>query len=242
MSYYSIPLKAGIPFKQGTSGKLLLIDSISAGAGIDITFVKNGNETTVMPKRQPGFRVVEAFEAVVFTSAVDATLGVFLSSADVQLGFVSGGNVGVPGGVMVNNTAANRVPVDLGGAAIAVSINSIAVNNTAANPVPVSLISAPETDALTVKNQALSTLVNSAPVVAGLAAVQLVADTTLRRIVVRNASGAAKIAIGGPAVTMANGAIQLAPGDVWREDDAAGASWYVISDTAATSVQVMGIR
>jgi hypothetical protein len=243
MSYYQIPLKAGVPFKQNTPGRLFLIDSIGAAPGVGVTFInKGGAESTTIPNRQAGFRHVSEYEGVILTSPVDATVSVFLSVSDVQLGFVAGSTVSVPGGVTVNNTPANRIPVDLGGAAVAVTVTAVGINNDAAHPVPVSLVSAPDTDAIPVKNQALSTLVNGAPVVAGVAAVTLSNDATLRRLIVRNSHATAIIAIGGPAVTMANAAIQLLPGDVWREDDAAGANWSVISDTANVNVQVMGVR
>lgn len=58
----------------------------------------------------------------------------------------------------------------------------------------------------------------------GLVAVALIADLTLKRVTFRNNHATAIVAIVGAAVTLANGAIQLAPGDVWTEDDAAVAA------------------
>jgi hypothetical protein len=43
-------------------------------------------------------------------------------------------------------------------------------------------------------------------------------------------------------VTLANAAIRLLPGDVWVEDDAPGAAWFAVSDTAATMVQIQGLK
>jgi hypothetical protein len=37
------------------------------------------------------------------------------------------------------------------------------------------------------------------------------------------------------------GAIQLQSGDIGTEGDAAGAAWFVVSDTAATALQIMGL-
>jgi hypothetical protein len=50
------------------------------------------------------------------------------------------------------------------------------------------------------------------------------------------------VAIGGAAVTMANAAIILRPGDIWVEDDAPGAAWYAVADTAGADVRVMGVK
>lgn len=41
---------------------------------------------------------------------------------------------------------------------------------------------------------------------------------------------------------MANAAIQLKPGEVWLEDDAAVAGWYAVSDTDGVKVQIQGVK
>ena len=43
-------------------------------------------------------------------------------------------------------------------------------------------------------------------------------------------------------MTMANAAIQLKPGEVWLEDDAAVAGWYAVSDTDGVKVQIQGVK
>ena len=68
------------------------------------------------------------------------------------------------------------------------------------------------------------------------------ADATLRRLRVRNGHATARVAIGGAGVTMENAAVVIEPGDIWIEDDAAGAAWFVVSDTAATAVQLQGLK
>lgn len=227
MSYYSIPLKAGVPFKQNTSGTLILIDSTGAADGVDVTLTKkNGSDGVKMPGRKTAFRLVEEYDAVTFTSSVDTTVGVFLSTADVQLGFVSGGAVTVPGGVLITNGAGAPVPVNFAGT-VAPVVGTL--NNDDAHAVPV-------------RKQALSTLVDMAPVSVGTTATALVSDATLKRITIRNSHATATIAIGGAGVTLANGARQLGPGDMWIEEDAAGAAWYAISDTASVNVQIGGAK
>lgn len=231
MSFYTIPLKAGQPYKQATSGTLVLIDSIGVAAGVDVQLTRpGGSDGTLMPGRLAAFRLVEPFDAVTFTAAVDTTINVFLSSADVQLGFASGG------AVVVTNPAGQPIPVNFAGT-VAPVIGTL--NNDDAHAVPVvQKIGA----VFTTQAEKLATIQDLAPVAVGIAATALVADATLKRLRIRNGHATANIGIGGAGVTLANAAIQLAPGDVWNEVDAAGAAWYAISDTAATNVQVQGVK
>jgi hypothetical protein len=133
MSFYSIALKAGVPYKQNAIGTLLLIDSVGTAAGVDVTLINaGGTERTKIPLRVGGFRIVEDFEGVIFTSPTDTNIGVFLSQADVQLGLTAGG------GVNVTNSAANPVPVNFAGTVTPV-LGNVTVINTPAQAVPVTL-------------------------------------------------------------------------------------------------------
>lgn len=96
--------------------------------------------------------------------------------------------------------------------------------------------------AVPVQNEKLTTFVHQAAVSVGVAATALVSDATLKRLYIRNGHATAVVYIGGAGVTTANGAIKLGPGDTWIEEDAAGAAWYAISDTAATNVLVQGMK
>ena len=305
MSYQLIRLSAGLEMRVDIPGRLILVDSVSTGQGVDIALVRSGTPSPYIPGRQAGFRLVEDFGGVLLRSALDCEVGIFLSINDVQLGGTAGGEVVIPTGVAVTNDLAHSIPVTLTSSSnttpIPVSLASIRVNNTAGQAIPVNFAGTVEpvlgvvtidntnaeaipvlqkpgeafevhvnnvtplavslaetkinnTDAqavpvtqkagavFSVEVKKLGTIVDIAPVVAGLAPVVLLADATLKRMRVRNGHVSAVIAIGGPGVTLANAAIQLLPGDVWCEDDAAGVSWYVVSDTAATSVQVTGIK
>jgi hypothetical protein len=241
MSYYSINLLAGVPYRQDTPGSLILIDSIGASAGVDVALIRNGTPGTTMPARKTAFRYVADYDGVLLTSAVNATVGIFLSFNDVQLGFADGASVSVPAGVLVTNPVGNPVNVLFGGT-VAPVLGNVTVTNDPAHAVPVTLHGSDDATPIPIQKATMTTLVDIAPVTAGIAAVVLVADATLKRLTVRNASTAATIAIGGAGVTMANGARQLGPGDMWIEEDAPGATWYVISDTAATAVQISGAK
>ena len=285
MSYKLIRLSAGLEMRVDIPGRLILVDSVSTGQGVDISLVRSGTPSPYIPGRQAGFRLVEDFGGVLLRSALDCEVGIFLSVNDVQLGGTAGGNVVVPDGVSIVNDLAHSIPVTLTSSSnttpIPVSLASIRVNNTAEQPIPVlfggtvapvlGVVTVDNTNAeaipvlqkpgevfethisnaslavtiaqaLNVKDVPCATIVNIAPVNAGLAAVALVADATLRRLRVRNGHATAMIAIGGAGVTLANAAIVLEPGDIWNETDAAGAAWFVVSDTAATPVQMQGLK
>ncbi len=218
MSYQKIPLLANKPFRLDVPGRVLLIDSPGVGGSVDVALVVNGTPTTTMVGRKTGFKNVAPFDGVILSSPVDTTVTLFLSFEDVNLGVNS---------LEIANSVANPVNVLFGGT-VAPVVGTIA--NTNAQAIPVQI-------------QALAVLVDHAPAVINNGAAQLlINDATYKRLRVKNASVTARVALGGAAVTMANAAIILEPGDTWAEDDAAGAAWYATSDTAAADVRVMGLK
>ena len=52
------------------------------------------------------------------------------------------------------------------------------------------------------------------------------------------AANTGKVYLGATGVTPTNGGIELAPGEMWNEDNAADAAWYAISDIGAQNVVV----
>jgi hypothetical protein len=232
MAYYRFQLQAGIALRAPVAGRVILLDDLGGASGLDITPNYGGRDLPTMPGRQKAFKFMEPFDAVTLTAPVDCNVGIFLSASDVSLGFTSGSAVSVSGGQLtIANDGTQRVPVDLAGGVVNVSATNVGVNNNNAAAVPV-------------KNQALSTIVNFAAVTVNAAAqaVQLVSDATLRRLRIRNSHATATIAIGGAGVTLAGSPIQLGPGDMFIEEDAAGAVWYVVTDTAGATVQIQGLK
>lgn len=158
MSYQLIRLSAGIEMRVDIAGRLLLVDSVTTGQGVDIALLRNGTPSPTIPGRMPGFRLVEDFGGVILKSALDCEVGIFLSVQDVQLGGTAGGAVLVPEGVNITNNLANSIPVTLTSSSnttpIPVSLASIRVNNTAAQPIPVSFAGtvAPVLGVVTVDN------------------------------------------------------------------------------------------
>ncbi len=143
MAYKSINLTAGVEMRLDIAGALILIDSVSTGQGVSVGVVRNGTAAAYIPGRQAGFRMVGAFDGVLLKSALDCTVGIFLSFNDVQLGGTAGGAVAIPAGVSVTNDLAHSIPVTLTSSSnttpIPVALASIRVNNAPADPVPVAL-------------------------------------------------------------------------------------------------------
>lgn len=238
MSFYNLRLQAGVPYVHNVEGKVLLVDSTGAADGVDIALMRNGTPQTTMPMRKAAFRLVEAYDGVMLTSPVATSVGIFLSFEDVQLGVADGAAVKVPEGLVVTNSEANPVAVSFAGTVSPV-LGVVTVDNTSGEAIPIAQVAG---TTFTTEAKPMGSLVNPAPVVVGLAATALIADATLKRLRIRNGHATAIVALGGAGVTLANAAIQLLPGDIWLEKDAAGAAWFAVSDTAGTPVQVNGVK
>lgn len=229
MAYYSINLVAGKEYQQQAIGRVLLIDSIGASPGVDVTLVINDASQKTIPARRAGFKYVAPFTKVIFKSPVDCVLNVFLSKDDVDLGLVDGAKVTVQGDVSIDNDASSPVPVSMVGT-VSLTATNVGVNNSNAAAVPV-------------KNQALGTIVDYSEVtIAGVVSISLINDATLRRLRFRNSHASAVIVLGGASVTMTNSPIRLLPGETFIEEDAAGADWHAITDTPGATIQLQGLK
>lgn len=237
MAYYALRLQAGVPYTHNVAGKLILLDSTGDADGVDIATIRNGTPQSTMPMRKAAFRLVEAYDGVMLTAAVTTTVGIFLSFEDVQLGVADGAAVKVPEGVNITNEV--PIPVEFAGTVTPV-LGVVTVDNTNAEAIPVLQKTG---DVFTVQAAQMGSIVDHGPAVINTGAAQLlVSDSTLKGLRIKNASASARVALGGAAVTMANASIILEPGDMWLEDDTAGAAWYAVSDTAGADVRVMGIK
>lgn len=227
MSLYRIPLKAGVPFRLDVAGRLILVDSVGESGGVDLEIMdRDSSKTTKMFQRKAGFRLVQSYAGVILTCAVDATVGIFLSDNDVNLGTVDGAAVKIPDGVRVNSTVADPVFVSL---SAPVNIGEVKVNNTNDQAVPV-------------KRQALAVIADVAAVDVTTVAAVISSDPTLRVLRIRNSHATANMAIGGAGVTIAGAAILLQPGDIWIESDAPGAAWYAVSNGPTISAKIQGLK
>jgi hypothetical protein len=231
MAYYTVNLKANTPVTFNVKGRLILVDSLGGASGVDITPVDNGRELTKMPARQVAFKFQVDYDAVILQTPADATVGLFLSMTDVNLGFSAGSAVSVAGGsIIVTNGGDQRVPVDMAGGTVNVNATNVGINNNDAQAVPT-------------RAGALTTILHAVPAAINTGAAQaLPADPTWKRLHITNQSPTAIIYIGASSVTAANAAIKLGPGESWVEDAAAGVTWYATSDTNGADVRVMGVK
>lgn len=85
------------------------------------------------------------------------------------------------------------------------------------------------------------TITDNAAVNVGVAATALAAASATRKSLRFTNAGTVDVYLGGAGVTTANGAIKIAAGQTWVEDDGAAAAWYGISGTAGQSVRVQEI-
>jgi hypothetical protein len=215
MSYQSIPLLAGQPHRLDIAGRLILVDSVGESDGVDIEILLTGSsKTTIIPKRKAAFRLVQQYDGVILTCATNATIGIFLSENDVQLGTVDGAAVTVPDGVRVNSTADDPVYIALDRD---ITIGTVKVEN------------------------ALTQIVGGAPVAVGLVATSISNDPTLKKLRMRNNSEVAVILIGGADVALGS-PILLEPGDVFIEEDAAGAHLYAVADVDGALLVIQGLK
>ena len=218
MSYQKIQLLAGIEYQLSMAGRLLLIDSTGDAPGVDVSIVVNGTPSKPMLNREAGFRYEGAFEGVILTAPIETEITLFVSFEN-----------------------------------IAVSANKFEISNPAGRPVPVTFsqqivplgsvtIDNPNAGAVPVKSQALTTIVHAVPVAVGIAITPVISDATLRRLSIRNGSETAIIAIGGAGLTLNNAVFVLEPGDIFTDEDAAGAAWFAIADVAGGVVKIQGIK
>lgn len=215
MSYQSIPLLAGKPHRLDIAGRLILVDSVGDSDGVDIEILLAGSsKTTIIPKRKAAFRLVQQYAGVILTCAIDATIGIFLSENDVQLGTVDGAAVTIPGGVRVNSTAADPVFIALDRD---INIGTVKVEND------------------------LITVVDMPAIAIGTVATSISNDPSLKKIRMRNMSDEALIAIGGAGVALGSPII-LMPGEMYFEDDAAGAHLYAIADSEGATLVIQGLK
>jgi len=214
MSYQTINLKAGVPYLAGIAGRLILLDNIGASDGVDVRVLRQGTPDTVIPKRKAAFRMVAPYDDVEFKTSVDTAIGVFLSTVDVEIGYVDRAAVTIPDGVRVNSTVGDPVHVALDRD---ITLGVVQVENN------------------------LTVIVDAAPVAVGEVATIVSNDPALKKLRMKNVSNLAMIMIGGPGVALGS-PIVLNPGDTYFEDDAAGATLYAIANMPGALLQLQGLK
>lgn len=220
MKSYSEFLAAGVPVKLTIGGSLLYIQRSSGGAVLDITFHKGAVTQTVVGVGK-GFKAgpVGGFDTITFKAAQDSTVEFIVTDGDVNAQFDDASTIiGNDDGqaVPIRMPDGVRLPVDLAGGTVTVNASSVELKQ-------------------------LTTLVSKPSANVMKAAAQVMSDATLKRLMFRNASSTAQIALGGAGVTL-DSPIILTPGDIYVESDAAGVAWYAISDEDNAKLTMMGMK
>lgn len=214
MSYQTINLQAGVPYRVGIAGRLILIDNIGTSDGVDVRVLRQGTPDTVIPKRKAAFRMVTPYDDVLFTTSTDATIGVFLSTFDVEIGYVDRAAVTIPDGVRINSTVVDPVHVALDSD---ITLGVVSVENN------------------------LNVIVDAARLAVGMTATSISNDPTLKKLRIKNVSNLAYISIGGAQVELGS-PIVLEPGAMFFEDDAAGAHLYAVATGPDAFLQIQGLK
>lgn len=253
MKSYQEALTANVAVTFPIAGSMFYLKESSGGEVVDVELVRNYAESNKIERVGKGFRMTpaEPFEGVKLRATANTTIEFIITDGDVDIWFSEDE-------LIIGNDDAQSIPVKTPvGAPLAVQTEAgdyVEVRTNPANPLDVLFAGTVEpvlgvvtvdntnAEAVPVQQQALTVIDDKAPVTVGVAATALVSDATLKRLRIRNSHATAIIAIGGAGVTLANGAVQLEPGDMFVEEDAAGAAWYAISDTADTIVQVQGLK
>lgn len=125
--YFEDTTDANGVFQAQQSGRLFLIESITGASSVKVDIRRGRNAVYLGIKRPRGFRlfVPDGFDLIRLEAAPGTIIGYSLAQEDVQLSIADGMEVTVPTGVLISNTPANRVPVDVGGAAINVTATNV---------------------------------------------------------------------------------------------------------------------
>lgn len=232
MKSYRETILPGVGLSQRLGGRMFYIQRCSAGPVLTIDLYRGGDVQTVENVGK-GFKAepVGGFDAFRIRTTAESVVDFVIADGNVQVQFDEETTVGNTDGQAIPIRTPVGEPLEvLFAGVVSPVLGVVTVDNSNAEAIPV-------------QSQALAIIVDHVAAVINVGAAQLlVSDATYKRLRVKNAHATARVAIGGVAVTLANAAIILEPGDLWIENDAAGAAWYATSDTAAADVRVMGLK
>lgn len=205
---YTLNLTAGVPQRQEFQGTTLVLLDLGAAATIDMSVEVAGYTVEDLRSVKKGLRMRSpGFTGAVFTSAVNATIQVIVSVADISVNYVDG--------AAVDSNITNAV---------------LNVSNDYGSPAnPINAVGITYADAPAV------TLQDNAAIAVTDAGVALVAANANRRGLRFTNIGTDPVAIGFTGITWAKRCIVIQPGDTWVEDRAANLAWAADCDTGKTA-------
>lgn len=222
---YRITLTGGVPKRQEFQGTTLVLLDIGAAVSIDMNVEVQGFGVEELRGVKSGLRLrapAAGFTSAVFTSAVNCTIEVVVSRADISVNYTEGSTV--------NANIMGTVPVSAP-APIAVIPDRGAPGN------PVNVVG------ITYSDAPATSITDRAPVACGPVAVSLLAADPARKRARFANLGTDPVTLGTTGHTWANRVIVLEAGDVWIESDAANLAWVGITDAGgAASVTVQEVK
>lgn len=212
---YSITLSAGIKKRQEFTGQTLVILETGAAATLDMSVEVSGFSVEDFRGIKKNFKLnAPGFSGASFTAAVDCTIEVIVSNANIS--------VDNPDGVSVKaQVTGTDVPLAV-----------IPDRGAPGNPQYVSGITYSDAPAVTLTD-------NDAVAVTSAGAALVAANAARRGLRFTNI-GTDPVAIGFTGITWAKRCIILNAGDSWVEERAANLAWAAICDatkTASVTVQ-----
>ncbi|WP_431257212.1 hypothetical protein ACQ86G_21505 [Roseateles chitinivorans] len=213
---FTTTLKAGVPLRQGTAGRMLMILDTGAAGSIAVRISIPLATDEEISQARKGFKArltgAIPFDSVTFTSPVDTTIRYVISNNDIDFDLTDGATVkaeiqGLP--LPVSN--------DRGSPGNLLYVSGV------------SLSDAPATAAA-----------NNGPVACSPVAVVVAAASANRRALRIANIGPDPVAIGAAGITWAKRCVVLEVGDIWLEDRGANLAWSAITDagkTASVNVQ-----
>lgn len=204
---YKINLIAGVPQRQDFQGTTLVILDTGAASTVDMSVSVQGFNVEDLRAVRKGLRMRSpGFTGATFTAAVNCTLEIVVSVADISINYTDGATV--------NANIIGTVPVS---------------NDRGAPGTPVYVSGITYSDAPAV------TLTDTAAVAVTSAGAALVAANAARRSLRFTNIGTDPVALGFTGITWAKRCIVLNAGDTWVEDRAANLAWDAITDVAKTA-------
>lgn len=204
---YRITLEAGITKRQEFSGQTLVLLDTGAAVDIDMSVEIVGFAVEELRGVKRGLKMqTPGFTGAKFTAAVDCTIEVIVSSANISVNYQEGATV--------NANIIGTVPVS---------------NDRGSLGNPINVVGITYTDAPAV------TLTDNAAVAVTDTGAALVAANANRRSLRFTNIGTDPVAIGFTGITWAKRCIVLNNGDTWIEDRAANLAWAADCDTGKTA-------
>jgi hypothetical protein len=219
MQTYDERIAPGSALKITITGSIFYIKSSSAGEVLTVEFVNGSAQGAKVQGVGKGFKASPAsrFDGVRITASVETQVEFIISDGEIEFAFNTDE-------IIIGNDDSKALPVRVPpGESLQVRFD---------NDINIGVVQ--------VENN-LVVIVDAVAVPVGTVATSVSNDPTLKKIRMRNMSEDATIAIGGAGVALGS-PILLAPGEMYFEDDAAGAHLYAIADGVGALLVIQGLK